>query len=99
MVKAALLLSYFGQSAWLLSKNIGLSNDSNPFYAIMPQWLIPIGTGIATLATIIASQALISGVFSLLSQAIKLEMYRMIAPYHSIRRILYFLRKRITKNI
>jgi len=74
-VKTALLLSYFGQSAWLLGKNTGISNDTNPFYAIMPQWFIPFGIGIATLATIIASQALISGVFSLVSQAIKLEIW------------------------
>ena len=74
-VKTALLFSYFGQSAWLLSKNSGTSNTLNPFYAIMPQWFIPAGIVISTLATVIASQALISGVFSLVSQAIKMEIW------------------------
>ncbi len=86
-VKTALLLSYFGQSAWLLSKNSGTSNTLNPFYTMMPQWFIPIGIVIATLATIIASQALISGVFSLVSQAIKLEIWTELKiNYPSIRK-------------
>lgn len=41
-VKTALLLSYFGKSAWLLSENLGTSNTLNPFYAIMPQGLFPL---------------------------------------------------------
>jgi KUP system potassium uptake protein len=74
-VKLALLLSYFGQSAWLLQHSEGKINTVNPFYALMPSWFFPIGIAVATMATIIASQALISGVFSLVSQAIKLELW------------------------
>lgn len=82
-VKVALLVNYFGQGAWLLqAQNEGLLliNENplrsiNPFYAIMPEWFLPYGIGIATLATIIASQAMISGAFTLISEAIRLNMW------------------------
>jgi KUP system potassium uptake protein len=71
-----LLLSYFGQSAFVLSQFDGkIYAGTSPFYAIMPSWFIPIGITVTTLATIIASQALISGVFSLVNEAMKLKLW------------------------
>ncbi|MEO7251898.1 MAG: potassium transporter Kup [Arenimonas sp.] len=65
----ALLLNYFGQGALLLSQP---SAVANPFYALVPKWgLFPM-IGLATVATVIASQAVISGAFSLARQAIQL---------------------------
>ncbi|MFN5181575.1 MAG: KUP/HAK/KT family potassium transporter [Bacteroidota bacterium] len=76
-VKIMLVLNYFGQSAWLLSKGVvGTSlNGRNPFYEIMPQWFLPIGICIATAATIVASQALISGSFTLINEAMRLNFW------------------------
>ncbi len=74
-VKSCLLLNYFGQGAWLLShagKNLG---NQIPFFAIIPQQFLIVGVLIATMATIIASQALISGTFSLVNEAIKLKLW------------------------
>ena len=75
-VKLCLLLSYFGQGAWLLSEYNGKTLDGAvPFFAIIPQSLLIFGVIIATMATIIASQALISGTFTLVNEAIKLKMW------------------------
>jgi KUP system potassium uptake protein len=76
-VKTCLLINYFGQGAWLLSEGeLGhLLNNRNPFYEIMPRSFLPFGIGIATLAAIIASQALISGTFTLVSEAMKLNLW------------------------
>ncbi len=74
-VKIALLLNYFGQGAWLMvSKNVYL-NGLNPFYQIMPHWFLILGISIATAAAIIASQALISGSFTLISEAMRLNFW------------------------
>jgi KUP system potassium uptake protein len=73
-VKTCLLLNYFGQGAWLVTQH-GMKLDSNPFYAIMPEWFLIYGIGIATLATIIASQAMISGSFTLISEAVRLNFW------------------------
>ncbi len=73
-VKTSLLLNYFGQAAWIL-KGEGKLLEENPFYAVMPEWFLYIGIGIATIAAIIASQALISGSFTLISEAIKLNYW------------------------
>jgi KUP system potassium uptake protein len=73
-VKTCLLLNYFGQGAWLVTQH-GMNLDSNPFYAIMPEWFLLYGIGIATLATIIASQAMISGSFTLISEAVRLNFW------------------------
>ena len=73
-VKICLLLNYFGQGAWLVT-NSGSVMDSNPFYSIMPEWFLIYGIGLATLATIIASQALISGSFTLISEAVRLNFW------------------------
>ncbi|QQU03360.1 KUP/HAK/KT family potassium transporter [Myroides odoratus] len=82
-VKAMLVLSYFGQGALLIehagSTLMDLSPNSaqpaNPFYLVMPDWFLPFGIGIATLAAVIASQALISGSFTLINEAIRLNLW------------------------
>jgi KUP system potassium uptake protein len=74
-VKVALLLSYFGQGAWLL-EHVGQTLDGKiPFYEIMPQSILLFGIILATMATIIASQALISGTFTLVNEAMKLKLW------------------------
>lgn len=79
-VKAMLLLNYFGQGAYLIShegqtlEQLG-GKDGNPFYLIMADWFQPIGVVIATLAAVIASQALISGSFTLINEAMRLNFW------------------------
>ena len=81
-VKTALILNYLGQSAWLLSHfkdqiitEEMITKGFNPFYGVMPEWFVIIGIIIATSAAIIASQALISGSFTLISEAIRLNLW------------------------
>lgn len=78
-VKLALLTNYLGQGAWLMHQGNEFLNGQNPFYEIMPQWFLIIGIVIATLATIIASQALISGSFTLINEAISLNFWPRVA--------------------
>ena len=75
-VKTALLLNYLGQGAWVLSQRAASNfNGVNPFFEIVPHsFLIP-GIALATLATIIASQALISGSFTLINEAISMNIW------------------------
>ncbi|MBG0860893.1 MAG: KUP/HAK/KT family potassium transporter [Bacteroidales bacterium] len=73
-VKTALVLNYLGQCAWLINKG-GLQSEVNPFYGIMPGWFLIPGIFIATAAAIIASQALISGSYTLISEAISLNFW------------------------
>lgn len=81
-VKTCLLLNYFGQASFLLSLT-GTQLDANgrtllgltPFYSLMPQWFLPAGIFIATVAAIIASQAIISGAFTLIAEAIRLNLW------------------------
>jgi KUP system potassium uptake protein len=73
-VKVSLLLNYFGQCAWLL-RNPGSAGVVNPFYGIMPEWFLIPGIFIATVAAIIASQALITGSFTLISEAVSLNFW------------------------
>lgn len=76
-VKICLLLNYFGQAAWLIhAKNSGFKPNGvlNPFFAIIPSSLSIVGVVFATVAAIIASQALISGSYTLVSEAIKLKL-------------------------
>ncbi|MFI5315811.1 MAG: potassium transporter Kup [Myxococcota bacterium] len=70
VVFPSLLLSYFGQGAYLL--HAGASGIENPFFTMLPGWSILPMVGVATLATIVASQAIISGSYSLTAQAIQL---------------------------
>ena len=74
-VKTTLLLSYFGQGAWLMLRKDKLLNGLNPFYEVMPHWFLLFGIIIATAAAIIASQALISGAFTLISEAMRLNFW------------------------
>jgi KUP system potassium uptake protein len=69
-----LLLNYFGQGAWLLTNKTS-GDDFNPFFAIMPGWFLLPGVLISTAAAIIASQALITGSFTLLSEAVSLNFW------------------------
>ncbi len=74
-VKVALILSYFGQGAWLLNHEGQTLDGMIPFFAIIPAKLKLFGILIATLAAIIASQGLISGTFSLVNEAMKLKLW------------------------
>jgi KUP system potassium uptake protein len=74
-VKVALLLSYFGQGAWLLQHQGQTLGGIIPFYEIIPENFLIFGIIIATMATIIASQALISGTFTLVNEAMKLKLW------------------------
>ncbi|NTU68399.1 MAG: potassium transporter Kup [Chlorobiaceae bacterium] len=69
VVFPSLLLNYFGQGAFLLASP---ESSYNPFYSLVPSWGVIPMVILATMATIIASQALITGVFSLVQQAIQL---------------------------
>lgn len=74
-VKICLLLNYFGQAAWLMS-NMGQQLEGrNPFYSIIPEPILIFGIILATAAAIIASQALISGTFTLVNEAMKLKLW------------------------
>lgn len=77
-VKICLLLNYMGQGAWLMSQQEGLKGR-NPFFEMMPQWFLLPGIIIATCAAIIASQALISGSFTLINEAMNLNFWTRIA--------------------
>src|SRR5690606_3478789 len=76
-VKACLIINYLGQGAWLLgySGQVWSSTESNPFFGLMPDWFVIVGILIATMAAIIASQAMISGSFTLISEAVKLNVW------------------------
>jgi KUP system potassium uptake protein len=81
-VKACLIINYLGQGAWLLANYKGqlispemIERGFNPFYGVMPHWFLYFGIAIATAATIIASQALISGSFTLVSEAMRLNLW------------------------
>jgi len=74
-VLVCLLLNYFGQSAYLMDCMGRGCPIGAPFYDMMPRWFLPIGVAVATMATIIASQALISGCFTLVNEAMKLRLW------------------------
>jgi KUP system potassium uptake protein len=83
LVFPALILNYFGQGAHLLADPHALDN---PFYALAPGWaLIPMVV-LATVATVIASQALISGTFTLVEQAIALNLAPRVSVLHTSHR-------------
>ncbi len=92
LVKCTLALNYLGQGAYLLShSNIqlktfinGVEFIQNPFYLMMPQWFIPIGIVIATLSAVIAAQALITGSFTMINEAMRLNLWpRVLVKYPS----------------
>lgn len=74
-VKISLLLNYFGQGAWLLEHTGKTLDNQIPFFALMPEWFLIFGIIIAAMAAIIASQALISGTFTLVNEAMKLKLW------------------------
>lgn len=74
-VKICLLVNYLGQAAWIMHQGQPLLEGRNPFYEIMPHWFLIPGIIIATAATIIASQALISGSYTLISEAMNLNFW------------------------
>lgn len=74
-VKSCLLLNYFGQGVYLWNIQNELLDNRNPFFRMMPDWFLIFGIGIATVAAIIASQALISGSFTLISEAVRLNIW------------------------
>ncbi len=88
-VKVCLILNYLGQGAYLLTQHgrQWSSEGANPFYALMEPWFLPFGVAVATAAAIIASQALISGSFTLISEAIKLNIWpKMKIAYPTVER-------------
>jgi len=80
-VKVTLVLNYLGQGAWLMM-NDTTGGDVNPFFAIMPKWFLLAGILISTAAAIIASQALISGSYTLISEALSLNFWPKIRVLH-----------------
>ncbi len=82
-VKTALLLNYFGQGAYLIShlKGVHVTEQArqamgiNAFFNLMPDWFILPGVIIATAAAIIASQAMVSGAYTLISEAMRLNLW------------------------
>jgi KUP system potassium uptake protein len=78
-VKISLVACYLGQAAWIMHSKATTLNGINPFFGMMPQWLLLPGILIATAATIIASQALISGSFTLISEAMNLNFWPRVA--------------------
>ncbi|MBO0476662.1 KUP/HAK/KT family potassium transporter [Vagococcus sp. DIV0080] len=77
-IKVCLTLNYFGQAAWLISVKNNPTYQQiellNPFFRMMPDSMTVVGVVFATLAAIIASQSLISGSYTLVSEAIKLRL-------------------------
>jgi KUP system potassium uptake protein len=81
-VKTCLILNYLGQGAWLLSNfngrlitNTVIDSGFNPFYGLMPDWFLCFGIALSITAAVIASQALISGSFTLISEAMRLNLW------------------------
>ncbi|WP_437769372.1 potassium transporter Kup [Sorangium sp. So ce764] len=80
IVWPGLLINYFGQGAKLLADPTAAAN---PFYALVPSWALYPTMAIATAATVVASQALISGAFSLTQQAVQLGYFPRVTVIHT----------------
>ena len=74
-VKISLVTCYLGQAAWIMNVKATTLDGINPFFGMMPEWFLLPGIIIATAATIIASQALISGSYTLISEAMNLNFW------------------------
>ena len=78
IVKTCLILNYLGQGAWILANKgdaeLLTMNDMNPFFQMLPEEMRPFAVVLSTLAAIIASQALITGSFTLVSEATRLNL-------------------------
>ncbi|MBN9220902.1 MAG: potassium transporter Kup [Mesorhizobium sp.] len=80
VVFPCLLLNYFGQGAFVLANG---GRPTNPFFQMLPEWALMPMVGLATAATVIASQAVISGAFSLTRQAVQLNLLPRIEVQHT----------------
>src|SRR5262249_1308125 len=80
VVFPSLLASYFGQGAFLLEHP---ERSASPFYSIVPAWALYPMVALATLATVVASQALISGAYSLTQQAVQLGFFPRVTIVHT----------------
>ncbi len=74
-VKTMLICNYLGQGAWIIAHAGQFAPGTNPFYAIMPHAFLSVGITMATIAAIVASQALISGSFTIFSEAMNLHFW------------------------
>lgn len=74
-VKSMLIINYLGQAAWIIDNPSLVQHGINPFFAMMPSWFSFVGVLMATAASVIASQALISGSFTVISEAISLNLW------------------------
>ncbi|HNJ95081.1 MAG TPA: KUP/HAK/KT family potassium transporter, partial [Ferruginibacter sp.] len=74
-VKLSLVTNYIGQAAWVMHQDRAYLQGVNPFFEMMPHWFLLPSILIATAATIIASQALISGSYTLISEAMNLNFW------------------------
>jgi len=86
LVLPGLVLNYFGQAALLSGRPTDHIEELSPFYAMAPDWAIWPVAILATMATVIASQALISGAFSLTVQAVQLDYLPRLAILHTSER-------------
>jgi KUP system potassium uptake protein len=82
LIKVRLIVNYLGQGAWVITNNDLITNDLNPFFSIVPNWFLYPSVIIATIAAIIASQALISGSFTLISEAVPLNFWPKLKIVH-----------------
>ncbi len=74
-VKTMLILNYLGQGAWLLDNYHEVFTGTNPFFGILPQWAILPGIVLATVAAIVASQSVITGSFTMFSEAMSISFW------------------------
>ena len=81
-VKICLITNYLGQGAWVIGHNNLITDSLNPFYTIVPEWFLTPSIIIASIAAIIASQALISGSFTLISEAVPLNFWPKLKIIH-----------------
>lgn len=81
-VKAMLILNYLGQGAWVIAAG-GRAAAVNPFYAMMPSWFLIPGVAMSAVAAVIASQALLSGSFTIFSEAMGLDFWPRMRVRHT----------------
>ncbi|MDE5693145.1 MAG: KUP/HAK/KT family potassium transporter, partial [Duncaniella sp.] len=83
-VKVMLILNYLGQGAWMIARRGDIDPAVNPFYGIMPDWFVVPGVVMSACAAVIASQALLSGSFTIFSEAMGLDFWpRMVIKHTS----------------
>lgn len=82
-VKVMLILNYLGQGAWMIARRGDIAADINPFYGIMPQWFVVAGVVMSACAAVIASQALLSGSFTIFNEAMGLDFWPRMRVKHT----------------